>query len=40
MGDEEQAATGIAVARSVAQGDDTAAAEATVRLARRAGPEP
>ena len=38
MVDEEQVTTGIAVARSVAQGDD-AAAEATVSMAKRAGPD-
>jgi pyruvate dehydrogenase complex dehydrogenase (E1) component len=37
--DQEEVTTAIAVGRSVAQSDDTAAAEATVRLARRAGPD-
>ena len=37
--DQEEVTTAIAAGRSVAQGDDTAAAEATVRLARRAGPD-
>ena len=37
--DQEEVTTAIGVARSVAQGDDAAAAETTVRLARLAGPE-
>jgi hypothetical protein len=37
--DQEDVTTAIAVGRSVARGDDVAAAEATVRLARRAGPD-
>jgi hypothetical protein len=37
--EQEEVTTAIAAGRSVAQGDDTAAAEATVRLARRAGPD-
>jgi pyruvate dehydrogenase complex dehydrogenase (E1) component len=37
--DQEEVTTAIAVGRSVAQGDDAAALEATVRLARRAGPD-
>ena len=37
--DQEQVTTAITAGRSVAQGDDAAAAEATVRLARRAGPD-
>jgi hypothetical protein len=36
---QEEVTTAIAVGRSVAQGDDAEAAEATVRLARRAGPD-
>ena len=36
---QEEVTTAIAAGRSVAQGDDTEAAEATVRLARRAGPD-
>jgi hypothetical protein len=35
--EQEEVTTAVAVGRSVAHGDDTAAAEATVRLARRAG---
>jgi hypothetical protein len=37
--DQEQVTTAITAGRSVAHGDDTAAAEATVRLARLAGPD-
>jgi hypothetical protein len=37
--EQEEVTTAVAVGRSVAHGDDTAAAEATVRLARRAGPD-
>ena len=37
--DQGQVTTAIAAGRSVAHGDDTAAAEATVRLARCAGPD-
>jgi hypothetical protein len=37
--DQEEVTTAIAVGRSVAQGDDAAALEATVRLARHAGPD-
>jgi hypothetical protein len=36
---QEEVTTAIAVGRSVAQSDDAAAAEATVSLARRAGPD-
>jgi pyruvate dehydrogenase complex dehydrogenase (E1) component len=35
--EQEEVTTAITAGRSVAHGDDTAAAEATVRLARRAG---
>jgi hypothetical protein len=35
--EQEKVTTAITAGRSVAHGDDTAAAEATVRLARRAG---
>jgi hypothetical protein len=37
--EQEEVTAAVAVGRSVAHGDDTAAAEATVRLARRAGPD-
>ena len=37
--DQGQVTTAITAGRSAAQGDDTAAAEETVRLARRAGPD-
>ena len=37
--DQEEVTTVIGVARSVARADDAEAAEATVRLARLAGPE-
>ena len=37
--EQEEVTTAITAGRSVAHGDDTAAAEATVRLARRAGPD-
>jgi hypothetical protein len=37
--EQEEVTTAVAVGRSVAHGDDAAAAEATVRLARRAGPD-
>ena len=37
--DQEEVTTAIGVARSVARADDAEAAEATVRLARLAGPE-
>ena len=37
--DQEKVTTAIAVGRSVAHSEDNAAAEATVRLARRAGPD-
>jgi hypothetical protein len=37
--DQGRVTTAIAAGRSAAQGHDTAVAEATVRLARRAGPD-
>jgi hypothetical protein len=39
MVDQEEVTTVIATRRAVARGDDAVAAEATVRLARRTGPD-